>query len=34
MSNNAVLAAMRRMEIPADVMTGHGIRASFRAIAV
>jgi len=33
MSDNAVLAAMRRMEIPADVMTGHGFRASFRTIA-
>jgi integrase len=33
MSENAVLAAMRRMEIPADVMTGHGFRASFRTIA-
>jgi integrase len=33
MSDNAVLAAMRRMEIPADVMTGHGFRAAFRTIA-
>jgi Phage integrase family len=33
MSDNAVLAAMRRMEIPADVMTGHGFRASFRTIS-
>jgi integrase len=33
MSDNAVLAAMRRMEIPSDVMTGHGFRASFRTIA-
>lgn len=32
MSDNAVLAAMRRMDIPADVMTGHGFRASFRTI--
>jgi integrase len=32
MSDNAVLAALRRMEIPADVMTGHGFRASFRTI--
>jgi len=32
MSDNAVLAAMRRMEIPADVMNGHGFRASFRTI--
>jgi integrase len=32
MSDNAVLAALRRMEIPADVATGHGFRASFRTI--
>lgn len=32
MSDNAVLAAMRRMDISADVMTGHGFRASFRTI--
>jgi len=32
MSDNAVLAALRTMEIPADVMTGHGYRASFRTI--
>jgi integrase len=32
MSDNAVLAAMRRMEIPVDVATGHGFRASFRTI--
>jgi integrase len=32
MSDNAVLAALRRMEIPADEMTGHGFRASFRTI--
>lgn len=32
MSDNAVLAALRRMEIPKDVMTGHGFRASFRTI--
>ena len=28
MSDNAVLAAMRRMEIPADEMTGHRFRAT------
>ena len=32
MSDAAVLAAMRRMEIPADEMTGHGFRATFRTI--
>jgi integrase len=32
MSDNAVLAAMRRMEIPASVAVGHGFRASFRTI--
>ena len=32
MSNNAVLAALRRMEIPKDVMTGHGFRATFRTL--
>jgi integrase len=32
MSDNAVLAALRNMGIPADVMTGHGFRASFRTI--
>jgi integrase len=32
MSDNAVLAALRTMGIPADVMTGHGFRASFRTI--
>ena len=32
MSDNAVLAALRIMGIPADVMTGHGFRASFRTI--
>jgi len=28
MSDNAVLAALRIMGIPADVMTGHGFRAA------
>ncbi len=32
MSDNAVLAALRSMGIPADVATGHGFRASFRTI--
>jgi integrase len=32
MSDNAVLAALRTMGIPAGVMTGHGFRASFRTI--
>lgn len=32
MSDMAVNAAMRRLEIPADVATGHGFRASFRTI--
>ena len=32
MSDNAVLAALRNMGIPADVMSGHGFRASFRTI--
>lgn len=32
MSDAAVLAAMRRMEIPAEEMTGHGFRATFRTI--
>jgi integrase len=32
MSDNAILAALRRMEIPADVATGHGFRASFRTL--
>ncbi len=32
MSDNAVLAALRRMDIPKDVMTGHGFRASFRTL--
>ena len=33
MSDAAVLAAMRRMEIPADEMVGHGFRSSFRTLA-
>lgn len=32
MSNNAILAAMRRMGIERDVMTGHGLRAMARTI--
>lgn len=32
MSDNAILAAMRRLGIPADVMTGHGFRAMARTI--
>jgi len=32
MSDNAVLAAMRRSGIPADEMTGHGFRAMARTI--
>ena len=32
MSDNAILAALRRMGIPADEVTGHGFRASFRTI--
>jgi integrase len=32
MSENAVLYALRGLEVPADVMTGHGFRASFRTI--
>ena len=32
MSDAAVLAAIRRMDIPADEMTGHGFRATFRTI--
>lgn len=32
MSDNAVLAALRRMDIPADVASGHGFRASYRTI--
>lgn len=33
MSDNAVLAALRRMGIPAEEVSGHGFRASFRTIA-
>lgn len=32
MSENAILAAMRRLDIPKDVMTGHGFRAMARTI--
>ncbi len=32
MSDNAILAAMRRMEIPKDQMSGHGFRAMARTI--
>ena len=32
MSDNGVLSALRRMEIPRETMTGHGFRASFRTI--
>jgi integrase len=32
MSDNAVLAAFRRMGIPADEVSGHGFRASLRTI--
>ena len=32
MSDNAILAAMRSMEIPKDVTTGHGFRATARTI--
>lgn len=32
MSDNAILAAMRRMGIPADEMSGHGFRAMARTI--
>jgi integrase len=32
MSDNAVLSAMRRMDIPADQMTGHGFRAMARTL--
>ena len=34
MSDAAVLAAMRRMDIPADVQSGHGFRASARTVLV
>jgi integrase len=32
MSDNAILAALRRMDIPKDEMTGHGFRAMARTI--
>ncbi|MCZ6873077.1 MAG: integrase arm-type DNA-binding domain-containing protein [bacterium] len=32
MSNNAILSALRRMEIPKDEMSGHGFRAMARTI--
>ena len=32
MSENAVLYALRSLEIPKEVMTGHGFRATFRTI--
>ena len=32
MSDNAILAALRRMEIPKDEMSGHGFRAMARTI--
>ncbi|MBF0502719.1 MAG: site-specific integrase, partial [Candidatus Riflebacteria bacterium] len=32
MSDNAILAAMRRMDIPKEEMTGHGFRAMARTI--
>jgi integrase len=32
MSDNAILAAMRRMGIPKDEMSGHGFRAMARTI--
>lgn len=32
MSDNAVLSALRRMDIPKEVLVGHGSRASFRTI--
>ena len=32
MSNNAILAALRRMEIQKDEMSGHGFRAMARTI--
>jgi len=32
MSNNAVLAALRRMGVPKDQMTGHGFRALARTV--
>tara|TARA_B100001964_G_C13755181_1_gene389198 strand:- start:255 stop:518 length:264 start_codon:yes stop_codon:yes gene_type:complete len=32
MSNNAILSAMRRMEIEKEEMSGHGFRATARTI--
>lgn len=32
MSNNAILSALRRMDIGGDEMTGHGFRATARTI--
>lgn len=32
MSDNAILSALRRMEIPKETMTGHGFRAMARTI--
>ena len=32
MSNNAILSAMRRMEIGKEEMSGHGFRATARTI--
>ena len=32
MSDNAILAALRRMEIPKEEMSGHGFRAMARTI--
>ena len=32
MSNNAILAAMRRMDIPKEQMSGHGFRAMARTL--
>jgi integrase len=32
MSDNAILAALRRMGVPKDEMTGHGFRAAARTI--
>jgi hypothetical protein len=32
MSENAVLYALRSLEIPKEVVSGHGFRATFRTI--
>jgi len=32
LSDNAVLAALRQMELPKDKVTGHGFRATFRTV--